>query len=39
LLAAADKARDVLGWSPQFGLQQIVETAWRWEERLQSFVK
>jgi UDP-glucose-4-epimerase GalE len=39
LLAAADKARDVLGWRPQFGLRQIVETAWRWEERLQSFVK
>jgi UDP-arabinose 4-epimerase len=39
LFAAADKARDVLGWRPQFGLRQIVETAWRWEERLQSFVK
>jgi UDP-arabinose 4-epimerase len=39
LFAAADKARDVLGWYPQFGLRQMVETAWRWEERLQSSVK
>ena len=39
LLAAADKAMDVLGWRPQFDLRQIVETAWSWEERLQSFVK
>lgn len=24
------KAREVLGWQPQYGLEQIVEHAWRW---------
>jgi UDP-glucose-4-epimerase GalE len=24
------KARTVLGWEPQYGLNEIVETAWRW---------
>jgi UDP-glucose 4-epimerase len=26
------KAREVLGWTPRYGLQEIVETAWRWHE-------
>lgn len=31
LVAAADKARDVLGWTPQYGsLKEIVESAWAW---------
>jgi UDP-glucose 4-epimerase len=24
------KARTVLGWEPQYGLDEIVETAWKW---------
>ncbi|MCO6450678.1 MAG: UDP-glucose 4-epimerase GalE [Caldilineales bacterium] len=24
------RAREVLGWEPRYGLQEIVETAWRW---------
>lgn len=24
------KAREVLGWTPQFGLDQIIASAWRW---------
>ena len=24
------KAHEILGWTPRFGLQEIVETAWRW---------
>ncbi|WP_248919856.1 UDP-glucose 4-epimerase GalE [Pseudomonas entomophila] len=32
LVADAGKARQVLGWAPQFGsLEQIVAHAWRWE--------
>jgi len=31
LVAAADKARQVLGWSPRYPeLKPIVETAWNW---------
>jgi UDP-glucose-4-epimerase GalE len=31
LVAAADRARQVLGWSPRYPeLKQIIETAWRW---------
>jgi UDP-glucose 4-epimerase len=33
LIAAADKAREVLGWQPKYpDLETIVETAWRWHE-------
>jgi UDP-glucose-4-epimerase GalE len=28
--AQADAARHVLDWSPRFGLDEIIETAWRW---------
>lgn len=32
LVAAADKARQVLGWTPQYSdLETIMATAWRWE--------
>ena len=32
LIAAADKARQVLGWIPRYSdLETIVATAWRWE--------
>jgi UDP-glucose-4-epimerase GalE len=31
LVAAADKARDVLGWKPRYpDLEMIIETAWNW---------
>ena len=31
LVAAADRARQVLGWSPRYPeLKQIIETAWAW---------
>jgi UDP-arabinose 4-epimerase len=34
LIAAAGRAREVLGWQPQCSsLEQIVETAWRWHSR------
>jgi UDP-glucose 4-epimerase len=27
------KAREVLGWSPRFGLEAIIDTAWRWHHQ------
>ena len=27
------KAREVLGWSPRYGLEEIIQTAWRWHHR------
>lgn len=33
LIAIADKAKNVLGWNPQYpDLKTIVESAWRWHE-------
>ena len=34
LVAAAGRARDLLGWQPRYpGLRAIVETAWNWHSR------
>jgi UDP-glucose 4-epimerase len=27
------KAREVLGWSPRYGLEEIIATAWRWHRQ------
>lgn len=33
LVASSDKARDVLGWDPQYAdLTTIIETAWKWHQ-------
>ena len=32
LVADNRRAREVLGWSPRYGLRDIIETAWRWHE-------
>ncbi|MBP9099652.1 MAG: GDP-mannose 4,6-dehydratase, partial [Ferruginibacter sp.] len=29
-----DKARNLLGWQPKYGLQDIMRTAWEWEQKL-----
>jgi UDP-glucose 4-epimerase len=29
LVAAIDRARDVLGWRPVRGLEQMIDDAWR----------
>lgn len=34
LYADARKAMQVLGWSAQIGLEEIVSTAWKWEQKL-----
>ncbi|MBW9054105.1 UDP-glucose 4-epimerase GalE [Rhizobium mesosinicum] len=33
LVANNDKARDVLGWVPQYDLSQIIQSAWNWHAR------
>lgn len=30
LVASSAKARTELGWAPQYGLEEIVASAWRW---------
>ena len=32
LVADNRKAREVLGWSPKFNLEDIIETAWNWQK-------
>lgn len=32
LVANPDKAKALLGWEPRYDLQQIIETAWAWEQ-------
>ena len=29
-----DKARNLLGWQPKYDLQDIMRTAWKWEQKL-----
>lgn len=33
LVANSKRAEEVLGWRPKFGLDAIVESAWRWHSR------
>lgn len=33
LVANNDKAREVLGWAPRYGLSDIIESAWKWHVR------
>lgn len=32
LIADNKKAREVLGWNPKYGLQEIIESAWKWHQ-------
>lgn len=32
LVADFKKAKDVLGWNPEYDLRKIIETAWKWEK-------
>jgi UDP-glucose 4-epimerase len=29
-----DKARTELGWIPEYGIEAMMETAWKWEQQL-----
>jgi len=31
-----DKARQHLGWSPKYSLEDIMSSAWKWERRLKA---
>jgi UDP-glucose 4-epimerase len=32
LVASGDKAREILNWSPQYTLDEIISTAWNWHQ-------
>ncbi len=32
LVASNDRARDILGWTPRRGLDEIIGSAWRWRQ-------
>ena len=34
LIADASLAREVLGWVPEYGLEEIIRHAWAWEQTL-----
>jgi len=36
IYANKDKAEKELGWVPKFSLEQIMESAWKWEKQLMS---
>lgn len=36
IYANNDLAKNELGWNPQFSLDQMMETAWKWEKRLKA---
>jgi UDP-glucose-4-epimerase GalE len=38
LYADPRKAREVMGWSAKLGLEEIVSTAWNWEQKLPAFL-
>jgi len=36
IYASNDLARNTLGWEPKYGLDDMVATAWKWEQRLKA---
>lgn len=36
IYANNDLAREVLGWKPKFSLENMMSTAWKWEQRLKA---
>jgi UDP-glucose 4-epimerase len=36
IYASNDLARNALGWEPKFSLDEMVATAWKWEQRLKA---
>jgi len=36
IYANNDLAREELGWNPQYSLEDIMSTAWKWEQRLKA---
>jgi UDP-glucose 4-epimerase len=36
IYANNDLAKKSLGWNPKFSLEEMVTTAWKWEQRLKA---
>ena len=36
IYANNDLAKEVLGWDPQFTLEEMIATAWKWEQKLKT---
>lgn len=36
IYANNDKAKNILGWDPKYSLDQMMGTAWKWEQRLKN---
>lgn len=36
LIGSAEKARKLLGWQPKYDLQAIMETAWKWHQKIKG---
>ena len=36
IYANNDKAKNVLGWDPRYSLDEMMGTAWKWEQRLKN---
>lgn len=36
LIGSGEKAKQILGWRPNFNLQQIIETAWKWHQKVNA---
>ena len=36
IYANNDLAKNALGWQPKYGLEEMVTTAWKWEQRLKA---
>ena len=36
IYANNDLARKILGWTPQYSLDDMMATAWKWEQRLKA---
>ncbi|MBE3576746.1 MAG: UDP-glucose 4-epimerase GalE [Limnochordales bacterium] len=39
LVASSERIRQELGWQPRFGLDEILATAWAWEQKRQTVNK
>jgi UDP-glucose 4-epimerase len=36
IYANNDLAKNILGWQPKYSLEDMVTTAWKWEQRLKA---
>ena len=36
IYANNDKARNKLGWDPKYTLDEMMDTAWKWEQKLRE---